>query len=239
MTNRENNATAEAPLTWTSKSEWGSVGNTHRASITLANGDQWSFVVDQPRKGQWTARGWRKDREDVAAGRTGSGDMVFYREDRTMKGAKAQVQAHANLAQTSTCDECRKLAGHKLDCGTGRALDAERTKGQKLALRDGDTGRDVFVRDVAQSLPVRQPATAVADARVLHAVDEAAEIFGRVGETVGQLGKAATAAMAAVAPIGRLVRSLIANQPCGCPTPIHRMHCGNGATPRVIRKAGV
>lgn len=139
----------EAPLTWSAKKEWGSVGNTHRARITLDNGDQWSFVVDQPRKGVWTARGWLKDREDVAAGRTGGGDMVFYREDTTMKGAKAQAQAHANLAQTSTCDECRKVIGHKLDCGTGRAADAERTKGQRVTLRAVDEAGQILagVRD--------------------------------------------------------------------------------------------
>lgn len=223
MTNRENNATAEAPLTWTSKSEWGSVGNTHRASITLANGDQWSFVVDQPRKGQWTARGWRKDREDVAAGRTGSGDMVFYREDRTMKGAKAQVQAHANLAQTSTCDECRKLAGHKLDCGTGRALDAERTKGQKLALRSTAAYVDQYGAgpDAIKPLPQRTPADAI---------------------------RSVTAAFAAMTPVvqraaqgfrGSVWNALKRPAGCTCPTPTHRMSCGHGARPVVVRKAGV
>ncbi|ALO79362.1 hypothetical protein [Streptomyces phage phiSAJS1] len=84
---------AEAPLTWTAKKEWGSVGNTHRARITLDNGDQWSFVVDSPRKGQWVARGWVLTAQDVKDGRTGSGDMRLYREDTTMKGAKAQAQS--------------------------------------------------------------------------------------------------------------------------------------------------
>lgn len=34
-------------------------------------------------------------------------------------------------------------------------------------------------------------------------------------------------------------RALAAVQHCGCPTPVHRMSCGTGATPVVIRKAAV
>lgn len=91
-----NNDTAkqqpEAPLTWSAKKEWGSVGMTHRADVTLDNGDRWSFVVDSPYKGLWIARGWQLTAQDAADGRTGSGDMKLYREDTTMKGAKAQAQ---------------------------------------------------------------------------------------------------------------------------------------------------
>jgi hypothetical protein len=191
---------AEAPLTWTSKSEWGSVGNTHRASIELDNGDRWSFVVDQPRKGYWTARGWRAD-----AGTTGSGDMVFYREDRTLKGAKAQTQAHANLAATSTCDECRKVAGHKLDCSTGRALDAERTRGQRVTLR---------------------------------AVDEGALVLGGLADGLKRMGESAKRASAALATTLRPINAGLwrMRRPCSCPTPTHRMSCGQGARPAVISK---
>lgn len=143
-----NNDTAkqqpEAPLTWSAKKEWGSVGMTHRADVTLDNGDRWSFVIHSPYKGLWIARGWQLTAQDAADGRTGSGDMKLYREDTTMKGAKAQAQAHANLAQTSTCAECHRIAGHKPDCGTGRAADAERTKGQRIVLRD--EGADLIRR---------------------------------------------------------------------------------------------
>ena len=203
---------AEAPLTWTAKKEWGSVGMTHRATIALDNGDRWSFIVDQPRKGQWTARGFRMDAQDAADGRTGSGDMVFYREDTTMKGAKAQSQAHANLAQTSTCAECGRIAGHKLDCGTGQRAATDRTVKlfSRKPLRATDEGAAIL------ALP-----TTAAD---------------QMAAAKGAMAKLGTVAQAAASgPISQLVRSLIRNQPCGCQTPIHRMHCGNGATPRVIR----
>ena len=215
-------ASNDVPLTWTAKKEWGSVGNTHRASIILDNGDQWSFVVDSPRKGQWVARGWLKTREDVAAGRSGSGDMRLYREETTMKGAKAQAQMCANIAQTSTCDECRKISGHKLDCSTGRAADMERTKGQRIALRAEDEGALLLGATRSgksiQPLPVRTPADAIASA----------------AETMRQFGTAATSSGRALLRFRHhVVRK------CSCPTPVHRMSCGQGAQPRVIRKAGV
>ncbi len=79
MTNRENEVSNTTALTWTSSTEWGSVGKTHRAT---ANG--WKYVVDQPRKGYWVLRGWDAD-----------GNFGLYREDTTMKGAKAQAEAHS------------------------------------------------------------------------------------------------------------------------------------------------
>lgn len=94
----------EAPLSWTAGDVWGSVGRTHYATAELDNGDTWKFTVDQTSKGHWVAHGWR------------NGAMNFYREDRTMKGAKAQSQAHANLAATSTCTECRHIGGHLSYC---------------------------------------------------------------------------------------------------------------------------
>lgn len=102
MTTNENSS--EAPLTWTSSTEWGTIGRTHRAEVTLDNGDTWKFVVDQPRKGVWTARGWR------------NGVFAMYREGKILKDAKAQSQEQANRAATQTCTTCRKIGGHKLDC---------------------------------------------------------------------------------------------------------------------------
>ena len=87
-----NQQSAEAPLTWTSSKVHGTVGMTHDATAEI-NGETWKFRVDSPQKGQWVARAWR------------DGDMALYREDRTMKGAKEQAQAHANDAATQTCTE--------------------------------------------------------------------------------------------------------------------------------------
>lgn len=150
MTSTANDTTnqqpAEAPLTWTSSKVWGTVGMTHRASTEI-NGETWSFTVDSPQKGQWVARAWR------------DGDMALYREDRTMKGAKGQAQAHANYAATSTCPECRKIGGHKLDCGTGRSADMAKSaeRGERIGLR--------------------AEVTEVQDSVVIQLVDEGAELL--------------------------------------------------------------
>lgn len=67
-------------LTWTGKTEWGSVGKTYRASFELDGADV-SLVIDQPRKGHWTIRGWV------------GGDFAAYRDGfRTLKDAKVAAQ---------------------------------------------------------------------------------------------------------------------------------------------------
>lgn len=134
MTNTANDTTANlpagdsVPLTWTSSKVYGSQGLTHRATATI-NGENWAFTVDSPSKGHWAVRAWR------------DGDFALYREDRTMKGAKQQAQEHANYAARSTCTECRKIGGHKLDCGTGlaEAMAKDAARGTKLRLRAEDT----------------------------------------------------------------------------------------------------
>ena len=147
----QQNLPAEAPLTWTSSKVWGSVGMTHRAATEI-NGESWTFTVDSPSKGQWVARAWR------------DGDFALYREDRTMKGAKQQAQEHANYAATSTCAECRKIGGHKLDCGTGLAADMakDRARGTKIGLR--------------------AEVTEVQDSVVIQLRDEGAEILAATAE---------------------------------------------------------
>lgn len=211
MTETAKNTNApEAPLTWRSRKEWGSEGNTHRASIKLDNGDLWSFVVDQPRKGQWVTRGWQLTAQDAADGRTGSGDMKLYREDRTMKGAKAQAQAHANLAQTSTCAECRKVTGHKMACSTGRAVDAERTRGQRIMLRATDESAALL-------------------SRMAGAGRKAAPGISRLADALRDAGRHIHTG---------LWRGIHRPLDCSCPTPTHRMSCGHGARPVVVRKAG-
>lgn len=67
-------------LTWTDKTEWGSVGKTYRASFKLDGADV-SLVIDQPRKGHWTIRGWV------------DGDFAVYRDGfRNLKDAKVAAQ---------------------------------------------------------------------------------------------------------------------------------------------------
>lgn len=67
-------------LIWTSRKEWGSLGNTHRASF-VADGVQWSFAVDQPRNGFWVLRAWR------------DGVACLYRDASTARACKAEAQA--------------------------------------------------------------------------------------------------------------------------------------------------
>ncbi|QBZ73544.1 hypothetical protein SEA_MISCHIEF19_59 [Streptomyces phage Mischief19] len=163
-------------LTWSAKSEWGSVGRTYRMSVEVSNGDEWSFTVDQPRKGYWVARGWRGHKS-----LPGAGEFKFYREAKTAKDAKAQCEAQANLAAT----------------------DADRWRERAVEV-------GVLPRTAAEQL-------------------------GAAKAALAKLGTVAQAA--ASGPISSLVRALIAGQPCGCKTPVHKMSCGNGATPRVIRRA--
>lgn len=79
MNTTENDAnTGIQPLSWTSRKDWGSLGNTHRAEA-----DGWKYTVDQPRKGQWVLRGW------------GPADTFLYRDGfTTMKAAKAAAGDH-------------------------------------------------------------------------------------------------------------------------------------------------
>lgn len=201
------NAKHEAPLTWKSFSEWGSVGNTHRARLDLDNGDFWLFAVDQPRKGYWAVRGW------LYANGSRSGDMRFYREDRTMKGGKAQAQAHANLAKTSTCGECGHIAGHKLDCSVGEDVAREQMRGQRLGLRQ-------YVDRYSVPADTIQPQIASLQQMV-------------------DASRAAAVAMSGM--LSRINVGLWINvrRPagCTCPTPTHRMSCGHGARPDVKRKS--
>lgn len=155
--------TAEVELTWSSKREWGSEGLTHRATAEI-NGEQWKFEVQQPVKGTWTVRGWR------------DGDFAFYRGPvPTMREAKRLTKEWANVVRTSTCPECRKVLGHKMDCWTGRAA-AERAATVRRAAAEGVAALDGFVKAFRKPLP------------------------------------------------------------CGCPTPTHRMSCGEQARPQVVAR---
>ncbi len=92
-------------LVWTAKKEWGSEGRTYRAK-GAAGGREWSFVIDQPRKGQWVLRAWA------------DGTFTLYREAPTMKALKEQAadawrQAHAlsvSLAETEARGESVPVA---------------------------------------------------------------------------------------------------------------------------------
>lgn len=145
----QTNEPAEAPLIWTSKKVWGSEGLTHNATTEI-NGERWTFTVDQPTKGRWVARAWR------------DGDFALHREDHTMKGAKQQAQGHANYAATSTCTECRKIGGHKLDCGTGLVADMakDKARGTRITLRDEGAELLAADPDIIGTLPDGTPVVA-------------------------------------------------------------------------------
>lgn len=160
-------------LTWRSRKEWGSEGNTHRTDVHLSNGDVWTFTVDQPHKGYWTARGWLQRENDHTS------SFKFYREGTTLKALKAEVRARANLAARTA---------------------------------------DLETSPVGEARPVGlDPATLTKNATA----------------ALAQMG---VATRTAARGISKLVRALIAAQPCGCPTPVHRMSCPCGAVPRVIKR---
>jgi hypothetical protein len=72
---------AVLPLRWKRSLVTGCYGTAYCADINV-NGAHYRFVIDQPSKGRWAARGW-KDR------------VLFLSRDRivTLKGTKAAVEA--------------------------------------------------------------------------------------------------------------------------------------------------
>lgn len=82
----------EAKLTWRTKDEWGTIGLTHRTEST-----GWKYVADQPRKGFWQLRGWGPD------------GLFLYREDTTMKGAKAQAVGHVKDRAAAAAEAARVM----------------------------------------------------------------------------------------------------------------------------------
>jgi len=65
-------------ITWTKRQVWGALGFTHRTEVIIGE-SEYRFVIDQPSKGYWTARGWR------------DGQFFLYREDRTLRAVKDEV----------------------------------------------------------------------------------------------------------------------------------------------------
>jgi hypothetical protein len=77
---QSSNPVPDAPeLTWTRSRGWGTHGFTYRAELSL-NGSSFTFVVDQPRKGEWQVRGWR------------DGEFRYFRDGRLMRLMKDEAQ---------------------------------------------------------------------------------------------------------------------------------------------------
>lgn len=186
MNNDRDNATAETtPLTWTRKKELGSEGMTHRTAVTI-DGAEHAFTVDSPGKGYWVARGWT------------NGDMDLYREDRTMRGAKDQVQAYV--------DQLTRQAAE-------RKADAEAAP------------------DVTGTLPDGRAFTADHKTAPVYAIDEAAEHLTHMAD---QLGNYAPTVVERAAKSMRQFGWHLRRR-CTCPTPSHRMSCGEGGRVQVVR----
>ncbi len=94
MTATKNDTSTQAPLTWKGSKQWGSIGNTYIAHTS----DGWKYAVDQPRKGFWQLRGWGPD------------GLFLYREDTTMKGAKAQAAGHVSDRAAAAAEVARLAA---------------------------------------------------------------------------------------------------------------------------------
>lgn len=93
MTATKNDTSSTPPLAWTGKKQWGSIGNTYIAHTS----DGWKYAVDQPRKGFWQLRGWGPD------------GLFLYREDTTMKGAKAQAADHDKDRAAAAAEAARVM----------------------------------------------------------------------------------------------------------------------------------
>ena len=213
-------------LTWTSKKVWGAVGLTHHTEVTIA-GAHYAFTVDQPRKGQWIARGWR------------NGDMFYYRDEakgRTLTGAKGMVDgevgrlmdaAEADKAAVDLAEDEPECWCEWVDIGVGMQRVAE------------IPGCPEHHPDPLEDLPEDYvPGRPVVDLS-LPEVDmtEAARRLnawaGDANKAMSGMGRHFADSMNAMT---HLFRTAFHHQPCGCPTPTHRMSCGVGATPKVVSR---
>lgn len=237
-------------IAWTSEKMWGAVGLTHRTEVTIA-GARYTFTVDQPRKGQWIARGWR------------DGDLFYYRDQpsgRTLAGAKAGIErqvgelliaaeadkAAADLAETreawddATEDEPECWC-EWVDIGVGmqraaEILDCPEHQPYPDGPPEGWTDPEYVPGrpTIDLSLPEIECLCA-------------SEMYGdgtfRVYETPGCPEHDQDQAVTAVDGAAELMRKLMAMARsglippiCDCPTPTHRMSCGVGATPKVVSR---
>lgn len=114
------------------------MGLAHRAEVEI-NGENWTFHIGQPVKGQWTARGWRGE------------VFALYREGTTLKAMKAEAQAFADYAATQTCSDCKNIGGHRGDCvrlaGAGRL--AEQLSGRMICIAPAVKAAAASLRQMA------------------------------------------------------------------------------------------
>lgn len=220
-------------ITWTSKKAWGAVGLTHRATVTVG-GIGYHFVIDQPSKGDWVARGWK------------DGDFFFYRDRATARTLSA-MKDEVSLAVAGL----RLSAGGAGGAGYGEPDLAE----AKSEARDSEpecwceyVDIGVGMQRVTQEpgCPEHSPepdgspeGRTDPDADTLddpepellsHEFLHCGEVWG-IYETFASLAQVAAATSTHMRHLAGLL-----TPPCGCPTPTHRMSCGVGATPKVVTK---
>lgn len=256
MNNDSDTATTETPLTWTRSKQQGSEGMTHRAEITI-DGDSYNFIVDSPRKGYWTARGWN------------GGTFTLYREARTMKDAKAQAQAYADqVARLAAEAKARKAKARKAEAQQA-AWQAEwdsRPIGADVSDLIEITPTPVadyvatygthmppvneLREEAAEGLSAALSAAEAEDVAQLSgdqaAADEVAEILGDAipvdlpdvvrpfTHMAEQLSNYMPSAVQRAAKAMRQFDWHL-RRTCTCPTPSHRMSCGEGGRVKVVR----
>lgn len=74
----DNDAKNRDSVTWVTRKTWGTVGRTHIAEVVIGD-DTHKFIIDQPGKGYWVARGWT------------NGTHTLYREGYTLAEMKQAV----------------------------------------------------------------------------------------------------------------------------------------------------
>lgn len=74
----DNDAKNRSSITWVTRKTWGTVGRTHIAEVVIGD-DTHKFIIHQPGKGYWVARGWT------------NGTLTLYRQGRTLVEVKQAV----------------------------------------------------------------------------------------------------------------------------------------------------
>ena len=75
----DNDANNSDSIEWVTRKTWGTIGRTHITQVVIGD-DTHKFIIDQPGKGYWVARGW-----------TNGTANTLYREGYTLAEMKQVV----------------------------------------------------------------------------------------------------------------------------------------------------
>ena len=220
--------TTEHELDWTSKGAWGVVGKMHSTDVIVGD-DSYYFVVNQPRKGYWVARGWK------------NGESCLHRDGNTltrMKGLVADVVA--GLRAEAVRQQAQNIEENPQDeasLANAVLADAEAAEDPECWCAWVDIGVGMQRAAEIVGCPEHCPYVDEDVCTACNSVDCTPDCVSWTAPDVP--AKAASDRLLDMASLAAVPRSSFQafryRLPCNCPTPTHRMSCGTGATPKVVQ----